>query len=264
MKRIYCIGLLCMFFACGVHAQNIRIEYAGDPLSSKERSQIEEFLRHEVLFYSQFGLPDTLSLKLIVFEQRKKGMAYLDSIGISAKVPLLNVRGLYNSKRREAILIGREQGKKKSLSIIYHELSHHLTLQITGNHPPTWLMEGLAEYFEHCEIKKGRLKHELTSYELGRVRTMYMLDEIDLKTFVDSQNNRFMQKQRTEESYAYILAHALVSFWIEDVPDDLFKKFIENLRNGKGKLSVYTQIDRLYPGGFERFEQDFSERFKGD
>ena len=60
-----------VFFFCGLlHAQTVKVEYGGDPLPDKDRKKIEQFLQHEVDFYSQFGLPDTLSLQLYVFENR--------------------------------------------------------------------------------------------------------------------------------------------------------------------------------------------------
>ena len=132
-----------------------------------------------------------------------------------------SVNGVYSKKRKDAICLGREKGKKRILSVIYRELSHHLTLQVTDNRPPAWLMEGLAEYFEHCEIKKGKLKHALTSYEIGRIRTMYMLGEVTLKDFVDCNLSMFMKSQMTDEGQAYILAHALPTLRVEKGPEEV-------------------------------------------
>ena len=51
---------------------------------------------------------------------------------------------------------------QQGLGVIYHELSHHLTLQITAGRPPIWFNEGLAEYFEHCKVNKKGLQHTFT------------------------------------------------------------------------------------------------------
>ena len=73
-----------VFFFCGLlHAQTVKVEYGGDPLPDKDRKKIEQFLQHEVDFYSQFGLPDTLSLQLYVFENRREAIDYLESINVS-------------------------------------------------------------------------------------------------------------------------------------------------------------------------------------
>lgn len=257
----FVIGLLLLALPAG--AQHVEVDYAGDPLTVKERGQIEDFLKCEVGFYVRFGLPDTLKIKLTVFNSHKEGAAYMDSLRLLSQFVLLHANGVYIPQRREAVLLGREKGKKRSLSVIYHELSHHFTAQITGNRPPIWLMEGLSEYFEHCEVSKGRLKHSLTSYERGRIRTMYMLDEVNLKDFVDSDRKSFMKQQFTDESYAYILAHAVTSFWVEEVPEELFGQLVRSLRDKKDRSPVSARIARIYPGGFERFEQDFARIYSG-
>lgn len=60
---------------------------------------------------------------------------------------------------------------------------------------------------------------------------MYMLGEVNLPTFLNSSQGKFMKQQMTDEQYSYILSHALVTFWIESVPREIFKKFISVLQN---------------------------------
>lgn len=112
-----------VFFFCGLlHAQTVKVEYGGDPLPGKDRKKIEQFLQHEVDFYSQFGLPDTLSLQLYVFENRREAIDYLESINVSLPI---KASGAYSPKLQKAVILGRENGRERSLAIIYHELSHH-------------------------------------------------------------------------------------------------------------------------------------------
>lgn len=112
-----------VFFFCGLlHAQTVKVEYGGDPLPDKNRKKIEQFLQHEVDFYSQFGLPDTLSLQLYVFENRREAIDYLESINVSLPI---KASGAYSPKLQKAVILGRENGRERSLAIIYHELSHH-------------------------------------------------------------------------------------------------------------------------------------------
>ena len=61
-----------------LHAQTVRIAYEGDPLTDKERQKIELTHQYEVEFYSQFGLPDTLNLKLTVFNKRDEALSNLN------------------------------------------------------------------------------------------------------------------------------------------------------------------------------------------
>ena len=241
-----------VFFFCGLlHAQTVKVEYGGDPLPDKDRKKIEQFLQHEVDFYSQFGLPDTLSLQLYVFENRREAIDYLESINVSLPI---KASGAYSPKLQKAVILGRENGRERSLAIIYHELSHHFVSQILGKRPPSWLNEGLSEYFEHCTIHKKAVRHTFTEYEQGRVRTMYMLGEVNLPTFLNSSQGKFMKQQMTDEQYSYILSHALVTFWIESVPREIFKKFISVLQNKNDPSTVSEQINLVYPGGFQHME----------
>ena len=146
--------------------------------------------------------------------------------------------GAYSPKLQKAVILGRENGRERSLAIIYHELSHHFVSQILGKRPPSWLNEGLSEYFEHCTIHKKAVRHTFTEYEQGRVRTMYMLGEVNLPTFLNSSQGKFMKQQMTDEQYSYILSHALVTFWIESVPREIFKKFISVLFQNKSILFI--------------------------
>lgn len=259
MRVLYLLFSLLAFGGL-LNAQTVQIEYGGDPLPDKDRRNIEQFIRYEVSFYTQFGLPDTLSLQLYVFENRKEAIAYLKSENIS--IPSFRTNGLYSPKLQKAIILGREKGRERSLAIIYHELSHHFVRQILGKFPPSWLNEGLSEYFEHCTVTKKGLRHTFTDYEQGRIRTMYMLGEVDLPTFINSGHGKFMKQQATDEQYSYILAHALVTFWIETVPRDILKKLIASLQNKDDPSTVSERIDKVYPGGFQQFEKDFEAAYK--
>ena len=132
MRTFYLIlSFVCL---CDLlHAQTVRIAYEGDPLTDKERQKIELTLQYEVEFYSQFGLPDTLNLKLTVFNKREDALVYLNKFNIH---PPKSTNGIYISRLQKAIILSREKEYQQGLGVIYHELSHHLTLQITAGRPP--------------------------------------------------------------------------------------------------------------------------------
>lgn len=91
MRTFYLIlSFVCL---CDLlHAQTVRIAYEGDPLTDKERQKIELTLQYEVEFYSQFGLPDTLNLKLTVFNKREDALVYLNN---SIYIPLKHKRYIH-------------------------------------------------------------------------------------------------------------------------------------------------------------------------
>ena len=105
MRTFYLIlSFVCL---CDLlHAQTVRIAYEGDPLTDKERQKIELTLQYEVEFYSQFGLPDTLNLKLTVFNKREDALVYLNKFNIH---PPKNTNGIYISRLQKAIILSREK-----------------------------------------------------------------------------------------------------------------------------------------------------------
>ena len=246
---------------CGVVAQNLQIRYGGDPLSEKDRIWIERFLTSEIEFYARFGLKDTTNLKLTVFEKKQDAWYYLDSIKVA--LPSLHAGGLYIPGKKEAIILGREKWRERSSKIIIHELTHHLSRQ-TIKRLPGWLNEGLSKYFENCELGKKGLKHTLGDYERGRIRTMYMLGEVDLKSFIDNTNGDFRKKLLTDESYAYVLSHALVTFGLEVAEKEFMENFIALLNKKMTGVRYSQLIDAVYPGGFMQFERDFTDFCNSD
>lgn len=262
MKHILLLLVFILYGSYSFADGRLIIDYGGDALTEKERMRIERMMDYQIEFYSMFGLEDSLRVRLTVFDERSEGMFYLDTIGVSKHHPLKNVNALYMHNRKEAVILGMDEDRKRMLPVIYHELSHYFTREITNINPPMWLMEGLSEYFENCEVGKKDIKHTITSYEKGRIRTMYMLGEMDLRKFVDSDRSLFMKKQRTDEQYAYILSHLLVTFMIENVSRQVFVNLIDLLHDSTDKSKVSEKIARTYPGGFETFESDFEKIYK--
>lgn len=262
MKHILLLILLMAYGLCSFADGRLYIEYGGNALTEKERMQIDRMMDYQMEFYDMFGLKDSLRVRLTVFDERSEGMFYLDTIGISKYNPLKNVDALYMHHRKEAVILGMDKDRKKMLTVIYHELSHYFTREVAGVSPPVWLTEGLSEYFEHCEVGRKGVEHSMTSYEKGRIRTMYMLGEVNLRKFVDSDRTLFMKKQRTDEQYAYILAHALVTFLIENVSRQVFADFIGLLRDKTDRSKVSEKISRVYSGGLDAFENDFKKLYE--
>lgn len=254
--KIRCFLFVILAFSQWAVAQQLAITYAGDPLPAKDKEWIERFLAEEVDFYAQLGLEDTTHLRLTVFDKRQTALYYLDSIRIP--LPSLHTAGMYIYSRKEIIVLGREKWKERSAKVIVHELTHHLTRRIIPR-VPGWLNEGLSEYWSHCEWGKKGLKHTLGEYERGRLRTMYMLDEVNLKSFVDNVNGDFRKKLLTDESYAYVLSHAMVTFILEKTEKEFLDNLVGLLNREKTPGPCSQLIEQLYPGGFVQFERDFTD-----
>ncbi len=255
--------LLSLFISCvQLCGQVLQIEYNGDPLSEEERGKIEKMFVHEAEFYSQFGLPDTLTIvHLYMFEKKEAAKIFLKSIGVTTWE---KVAGLYVTAQNKIVVLGAENGRKRTLAVIYHELSHHFARHIIGVHIPNWFNEGLARYFQNSVITKKGARHSLTDYEFGRIRSMYTLGEINLLEFINGLQDEFMIEEFTNEGYSYTLSHALVTFWIEELPGDMLKRFVYSLKDVDDSSAISERIDKIYSGGFKQFEKDFADFIHND
>ena len=54
-----------------------------------------------------------------------------------------------------------------------------------------------------------------------------------------------------------LLSHALVTFWIEKAPRQIFRDFVLSLQNKDDSSTVSERIEQIYTGGFKQFEKDF-------
>lgn len=237
----------------------LHIDYAGDLLTEKERQQVERMADYQIEFFRLFGLGDSLSLKITVFDEWRDSVSYIVPIQKNGNNSANKLSGVYMYNKKELIIKGMKNNREKGLSMIYHQLSHYFTREITGVNSPAWLIEGLGEYFKNCEVGKKGIKHSMPLYEKGRICTMYMLGEVNLRKFVDADIFQFMKRQKSDEKSAYILAHSVVTFMIEKVPHQVMDDLIGLLQNKTDRAKVSEKIARVYPGGFEAFETDFEK-----
>jgi hypothetical protein len=260
--RKVCSLFFSLIICTSLSAQHIDLTFQADSLSEKEQIKVKEIFQEQIKFYSRFGLPDTIRVTLHVFNDRAEGETHIKTTGIKI---IRRATGWYKATPHstDIYLIGRNELKQKDcFKIIKHELSHVFNCLITNFRIPTWINEGLAEYLEHSVVKKGELKHAMTKYEEGRIRTMFMLNEIELDSFVDGTKDEFITQQITDENYSYILAHALITFCMEKAPKDFFPQLISALKNKENSTNIKELIQSLYPGGFTQFKKDFATNYQ--
>ena len=70
--RLLVTTLVCTAFICSAFPQHISMEYSGAGLANRDKKHIELFLRHAAKFYHQHGMPDTLRIKLNLFDNKEK------------------------------------------------------------------------------------------------------------------------------------------------------------------------------------------------
>jgi len=160
-----------------------------------------------------------------------------------------NSMGFYSPVNKEAVVC-KDKQKKDFLKTCYHELSHFF---IRNYMPvsPVWLDEGLATYFGNIKISNS-IKHEYNVYLIARVKTMIELKDIDLKSFINWNHEKFYDISFSQDGYGYALAYSIISFLMQNEATMIV--VIDNIYKGKNS---YETLDNAYKGGFTAFEKDF-------
>lgn len=259
MKKIIS-GIFALLLTSAVFGQNPHITYLGDPIPQKWMAKLEPLIDYEVEFYKTLGLADDFNLSVRAFKDRKTGydeMARTSGGYEWVSESGVETAGVFFPSRNLVALFGLDGDKDLKVGVLAHEISHaffHEVFPRTAS-IPIWLNEGLARYFERCSVsKKGIVKHEFSDYDKGRLKTKYMLGEMNPAEFVDFNRKKFMQMEHLDDMSAYRLAHALVTFLIEkEVFQDCFKALAGRSREETPSM----MLDSAYPGGLPAFEADF-------
>ncbi|MDR3705960.1 MAG: DUF1570 domain-containing protein [Paludibacteraceae bacterium] len=243
----YKIVILFCFFATTIFSQSYVLKNKGALYPKKDSIQMDRMINYEINFYKRFSDFDSISINLRIFDDLTLYYLYQkEAIHIYDKSS-----GFYSSKINEEVVLRKKD--RPYLPIFYHEISHYFLHKIITGKIPHWLNEGLAEYFANVQTNKKEIKHEMTDYEIGRIKTMIEIKDIDLKTFFTWGPNEFMKKEFTDDSYTYILSHGIVYFLITKNFEQ-FKQLVLKIKTGTSSEDAFNAT---YKGGFKQFETDF-------
>ncbi len=254
MKRII-LSLTFILALATLQAQVYIFENVGQPISEKDSLKIDRIVQHEIDFYKQIFKYDTISVKLRIFENKTLYWVYLKQNDI--KVPHNDFTGKYSIKLKECIVFRDET---KDDDVFLQSVAFLVNAHLVRNQwkkPPQWLVIGLGQYNKGIAIGKKAIKHEMSSYELNRIKSMIAMKEIPLKDFFTLSNDELIKKQITDEQSSYTVAHGIVYFLVEKD----FEQFKQIVLKIKDKTSSYEAIDSTYNGGFAQFETDFMNYF---
>lgn len=243
----YKILVLCFFFTATALAQSYELKNLGALYPKKDSIELDRMIKYEINFYKRFSDFDNIGINLRIFDDSTQYYLYQkEAIHLFDKTC-----GFYSSKINEEVVL-----RKKNipyLPISYHEISHYFLHKIITGKIPQWLNEGLAEYFANVQTNKKEIKHEMSEYEIGRIKTMIEIKDIDLKTFFTWGPREFMKKEFTDDSYTYILSHGIVYFLINK-DFEQFKQLVLKIKTGTNSEDAFNAT---YKGGFKQFESDF-------
>jgi TonB family protein len=143
-------------------------------------------------------------------------------------------------------------------SVAYHELSHYFLSRSLVSRP-TWLNEGLAEYFSTADIRDDEVS--LGAAPPDRLQVLKTSPLLPLKEFfaVDSNSPHYNDSSKATVYYTQAWAFAHYMMHGEHAPQ--FKNYLDALTRGDANLLEYLKVsDRDLESGFQTYVKTTIER----
>ena len=187
--------------------------------------------------------PD-LPLEVLVLEREEIASLGSDYIGDTGDLNGFYQKGI----DRDFIVLSADLTGSVSTQVVYHELTHYLASRAMLR-PPTWLNEGLGEYFGSASISGNRLRVGRVLEDKVRLLTsgaMLPLEEL----FAVGPNSSYYN-ERDKANVFYSQAWALVHFLLHGPYAEPFHEYLGALRRREVGLIEFLPVSA------SRFERDF-------
>ena len=169
--------------------------------------------------------------------------------------------GIFLPRTGEALVNGSKY-RNRVVAISIHEASHAL-IQPAGYRIPSWVNEGIAEYFETIEISETQVlfkpqddRHSEIAQLFKEKKLTSLLEYFGLSNKV--WKNRNLVEDRTSRSIAWSLVHFLMS---SKQGTETIMKIMNNFKIDDESPSMYI-VNNSYPGGLNVLEQRWHEYLK--
>ena len=118
--------------------------------SSRELLQRLELLRTVFFDTNRLAEREPLEVTVFAFSDRREFEAYCTP-------KMKRVSGYYLARPDRAVIaLAQTENRDWDQRVIFHEYVHHL-IKVSGQNPPLWLNEGMAEMFSTIEVKSKSL-----------------------------------------------------------------------------------------------------------
>src|SRR5437870_7462775 len=151
------------------------------------------------------------------------------------------VAGYYQAgPDRDFIVLSGRVFPETLTSVVYHELTHYFVARGLRSHP-TWLNEGLAEYFATAEIRDDEIS--LGAVSLDRLQLLKTSSLLRLKDFlaVDSKSPYYNESSKAGVFYAQ--AWAFMHYMMHGEHAARFGQYLLALRKGDANLLRYLNVN---------------------
>lgn len=176
---------------------------------------------------------------------------------------LENASGFYNGSTNQITTWGMPE--PQLLAVITHEASHAISAS-EGRWIPTWLNEGLAEYFEGMRVSGLGAEVYTQRYWLTRLKTAgYHQQDPQLQRYLTVDHEGWYQADGGDGALSYATSWSLVFFLMDsDEGRELLKQVLNRARLTPMPLRDSAgYIARRWPGGLAALTEAWQQWLAG-
>jgi DNA-binding Lrp family transcriptional regulator len=155
------------------------------------------------------------------------------------------------------IAISLEGSEDNSYRIIFHEYSHLLIGNTLGNSKiPTWLNEGLADYYENIDLKSDQ-KVRFGGLNLNHLKLLKENKLIPFEEFLKVNYSLLDKQDKLQISLFYAQSWAWIHFLIHDnsgIRKRQLTDFLDLLREGKKTEEAFV---KAFQSDYQQLEREF-------
>lgn len=223
-------------------AQKVRYNVQACTLSVTDKSKIQSVVEFEAAYFAEvFGPKKVPALTVNVYGERKL---------YKKRNPPPGSQGFYPPGTRMVYVLY----SAAYLNTCYHE-SSHVMFDVFAKHKPTWINEGVAEYFEFAKVDSaGTVSIYAPKWRKTAMREIVSGGELKISGLLDRKYRWF---HSWRESRNYSLSWGIV-YYLMTEHRDTFGTILYRIGTGTDSAKA---INDAYTGGVEQLEKDLVEYY---
>jgi len=152
---------------------------------------------------------------------------------------------------RDFIVLSGRVFPETLTSVVYHELTHYFIARGLRSRP-TWLNEGLAEYFSTAEIRDDEIS--LGAVSLDRLQLLKTTPSLSMKDFFAVGPSSPYYNESSKASVYYAQAWAFAHYMMHGEHAARFRQYLSALQKGDANLLQYLNVtERDLELGFQNY-----------
>lgn len=245
----FLIPVIFLFLSAGqLEAQKIQYDLRQCTLTTDDKWKIQKVAEYETAFFADvFGPRRKQTIRIRIYgEEKKFRLGQRQAVG-----RVISETGVYSPLKRLVVV----HKWSRYLATCYHECVHAI-YHHHSNVRPTWIDEGMAEYFKMAEIDSlGNITIKEHAFRKQQMKKFVSDSSFSICRTLRASHRKFHSRKETRY---YTISWGIVYF-LRTRHDDIFKLILYNVSAG---IKSEKAIEDHYVGGMVQLEKDLVEFYK--